>query len=63
MLCFEVSFVFLKYKATDYVAVEPGKLEMVFTPKGGKETRMEVFTFKNGGGVGLAMYNTDEVRC
>jgi isocitrate dehydrogenase len=50
-----------QYKATDYVAKEPGKLEMVFTPKGGKEQRMEVFTFKDRGGVGLAMYNTDEV--
>lgn len=49
-----------QYKATDYVVKEPGKLELVFTPKGGKEQRMEVFTFKDEGGVGLAMYNTDE---
>jgi isocitrate dehydrogenase len=49
-----------QYKATDYVVKEPGKLELVFTPKGGKEQRMEVFTFKDQGGVGLAMYNTDE---
>ena len=41
---------------------EPGKLELIFTPKGGKEQRMEVFTFKDQGGVGMAMYNTDEVR-
>jgi isocitrate dehydrogenase len=53
--------VVFQYKATDYVAKEPGKLELVFTPKGGKEQRMEVFTFKDRGGVGLAMYNTDEV--
>lgn len=43
------------------MATEPGKLELIFTTKGGKETRMEVFTFKDKGGVGLAMYNTDEV--
>jgi len=49
-----------QYKATDYVVKEPGKLEMVFTPKGGKAVHMEVFTFKDKGGVGLAMYNTDE---
>jgi isocitrate dehydrogenase len=49
-----------QYKATDYVATEPGKLEMIFTPKNGKEVRMEVFDFKKGGGVGMAMYNTDE---
>jgi len=28
---------------------------------GGKEHRMEVFTFKDRGGVGMSMYNTDEV--
>jgi len=33
----------------------------VFTPTGGKEHRMEVFTFKDRGGVGMSMYNTDEV--
>lgn len=50
-----------QYKATDYVVKEPGKLELVFTPMGGKEHRMEVFTFKDRGGVGMSMYNTDEV--
>jgi len=50
-----------QYKATDYVVKEPGKLELVFTPMGGKEHRMEVFTFKDSGGVGMSMYNTDEV--
>lgn len=49
-----------QYKATDYVVKEPGKLELVFTPSGGKEHRMEVFTFKDRGGVGMSMYNTDE---
>jgi len=51
-----------QYKATDYVVKEPGKLELVFTPTGGKEHRMEVFTFKDRGGVGMSMYNTDEVN-
>lgn len=41
--------------------IEDGKLEMVFTPAGGKENRMEVFNFKDGGGVAMTMYNTDEV--
>ena len=34
----------------------------MFTPSGGKEHRMEVFTFKDRGGVGMSMYNTDEVK-
>jgi isocitrate dehydrogenase len=32
---------------------------VVFTGQSGKEQRMEVFKFE-AGGVGLAMYNTDE---
>jgi len=55
-------FLWFQYKATDYVVKEPGKLELVFTPSGGKEHRMEVFTFKDRGGVGMSMYNTDEVN-
>lgn len=49
-----------QYKATDLVIEEPGKLELVFTPKNGGpvETRT-VYDYK-GRGVGLAMYNTDE---
>jgi len=39
-----------------------GKFEVVWTPEGGKESRTQVFQFKNGGGCGMAMYNTDEVR-
>jgi hypothetical protein len=35
---------------------------MVFTPEGGKEQRIEVFNFKNGGGPIMGMYNTDEVQ-
>ena len=38
-----------------------GKIEMVYTPEGGAENRMEVFNFKDGGGVAMTMYNTDEV--
>jgi len=58
----EMWFIWFQYKATDYVVKEPGKLELVFTPTGGKEHRMEVFTFKDRGGVGMSMYNTDEVK-
>lgn len=51
-----------QYKATDYVVQSEGTLELVFTPaSGGQPVKLPVFTFKKGGGVGLAMYNTDEV--
>ena len=51
-----------QYKATDFVAQGPGKLEMIFTPSDGSApTNMPVYEFKDGGGVGMAMYNTDEV--
>ncbi|BFZ20975.1 hypothetical protein BsWGS_24014 [Bradybaena similaris] len=49
-----------QYKATDYVVQTEGLLELVFTPNKGQQVKMPVFNFKNGGGVGLAMYNTDE---
>ncbi|SGZ46658.1 CIC11C00000001594 [Sungouiella intermedia] len=49
-----------QYKATDLVIEEPGKLELVFTPKnGGAPITKTVFDYKDRG-VGLAMYNTDE---
>ena len=49
-----------QYRAKDRVIPSKGgKLEMVFTPKGGKEERVEVFEFK-GGGVAQTQYNTDE---
>ena len=50
-----------QYRATDLVVNGPGKLEMTFTPNspGASPVNMEVFDF-NGGGVGMAMYNTDE---
>ncbi|CEG78961.1 Putative Isocitrate dehydrogenase [NADP] [Rhizopus microsporus] len=50
-----------QYRATDFVTPGPGKFEVVFTPADGSEPkRMEVFNFENTGGVGMAMYNTDE---
>ncbi|KZF19014.1 putative isocitrate dehydrogenase [Xylona heveae TC161] len=49
-----------QYRAKDYVAPGPGKLEMVFTPEGGKPEAIEVYQFKNGGGVAQTQYNTDE---
>ncbi|XP_050409753.1 isocitrate dehydrogenase [NADP], mitochondrial [Patella vulgata] len=48
-----------QYRATDFVAPGPGKLEMVYTPAGGSPNRMEVYNFTEGG-VSLCMYNTDE---
>jgi isocitrate dehydrogenase len=51
-----------QYKATDCLIPGPGKLELLYTPAdgSGKAIRKTVFDFKNSGGVGLAMYNTDE---
>ncbi|RKO88632.1 hypothetical protein BDK51DRAFT_30321 [Blyttiomyces helicus] len=49
-----------QYRATDFLATEPGKFTMTFTPtSGAKPTTFEVYDFK-GRGVGLGMYNTDE---
>jgi hypothetical protein len=51
-----------QYRATDFVAPGPGKLQLVYTPRGGGEpTALDVYDFK-GKGVALAMYNTDDVR-
>ncbi|CAD5116104.1 DgyrCDS5030 [Dimorphilus gyrociliatus] len=50
-----------QYKATDFVVPSEGKLEIKFTPSNGTEPmNFEVFEFKEGGGVALAMYNTDK---
>jgi len=50
-----------QYKATDFVVPGNGKLEIKFTPADGKEPmNFEVFEYKEGGGVALAMYNTDK---
>jgi isocitrate dehydrogenase len=49
-----------QYKATDALAVGPGKFEMVFTPADGSEKQtFEVFNFQSPG-VMMSMYNTDE---
>jgi isocitrate dehydrogenase len=50
-----------QYVATDCVIEGQGKLTMTFTPEGGGEPKTyDVYTYKSGGGVALAMYNTDE---
>lgn len=50
-----------QYRAKDRVIPEKGgKLEMVYTPPDGPEERVQVFDFKNGGGVAQTQYNTDE---
>ena len=60
-LCVSTLFPLFQYKATDMVIPGPGKFEIVFTPNGGAPQTTQVFEFKNGGGCGMAMYNTDEV--
>lgn len=49
-----------QYKATDMVVSGPGKLEMTFTSESGEKTTHTIYDYK-GPGVGLAMYNTDEL--
>ena len=49
-----------QYRATDFLATGPGKLQLVFTPQGGDPITSDVYDFK-GKGVALAMYNTDDV--
>lgn len=52
-----------QYKATDFVVPGPGTLEVKFTPAAAEQPPMnfKVYDFKGtGGGVALAMYNTDE---
>lgn len=48
-----------QYKATDLKIPGPGKLELIYTPKGGEPQTHEVFDFPSAG-VGMAMYNLDE---
>lgn len=48
-----------QYKATDFVVPGKGKLTIKFEGEDGKIIEHEVFKFK-GGGIALAMYNTDE---
>lgn len=49
-----------QYRAKDLVVPGPGKLSMVYTPANGEPQEIEVFQFKNGGGVAQTQYNTDE---
>lgn len=51
-----------QYRAKDRVIDGPGKLELVFTPKGGEPERISVFEFedKHQGGVAQTQYNTSE---
>uniref|UniRef100_A0A5S6R6F1 Isocitrate dehydrogenase [NADP] n=1 Tax=Trichuris muris TaxID=70415 RepID=A0A5S6R6F1_TRIMR len=49
-----------QYKATDVVIDRAGRLEMVFTPRDGKDTiHHTVYDFDNAG-VAMGMYNTDK---
>jgi len=48
-----------QYRATDVVLPGPGKLEMVYTTPKGEKKVYPVYDFP-GGGVAMAMYNTDE---
>ncbi|XP_031343709.1 isocitrate dehydrogenase [NADP], mitochondrial-like [Photinus pyralis] len=48
-----------QYKATDIIVDKPGKVELVYTSKDGKERRYEVFDYKTSG-VALGMFNTDD---
>jgi isocitrate dehydrogenase len=51
-----------QYRAKDRVIDGPGKLEMTFTPKGGKPETISVFEFneETQGGVAQTQYNTVE---
>jgi isocitrate dehydrogenase len=49
-----------QYRAKDLVVPGNGKLSMVYTPEGGEPQEIEVYNFKNGGGVAQTQYNTDD---
>lgn len=49
-----------QYRATDRVIPGPGKIELVYTPEGGKPEAIKVYDFQGGGGVTQTQYNTDE---
>lgn len=56
-----VSCICMQYRSTDFVADRAGKFEMTFTPADGSEVKKwTVFDFPENGGVGMAMYNTDD---
>jgi isocitrate dehydrogenase len=48
-----------QYRATDFVVPGKGKLTISFDGENGEKISHEVFNFK-GGGIAMAMYNTDE---
>ncbi|PGG99936.1 isocitrate dehydrogenase [NADP], mitochondrial [Blastomyces parvus] len=48
-----------QYRAKDLVVPGAGKLELVYTPKGGQPERIQVYDFE-GGGVAMSQYNTDD---
>jgi len=50
-----------QYKCTDFVVKGAGKFEVLYTPADGSTPqKIHVFDFPKDGGVGLAMYNTEE---
>ena len=55
---------FFQYKATDFVVPGNGKLIVQWQPDDASQQPIqhEAFDFKNGGGVAMTMYNTDQVR-
>jgi isocitrate dehydrogenase len=50
-----------QYKASDFVVPQGSKFEIVITKQNGEKETYQVFDYKNSGGVGMGMYNTDEV--
>jgi isocitrate dehydrogenase len=52
-----------QYRATEFRAAGAGKFQVTFTPADGSAPRSwDVFNFPASGGVGMAMYNTDQAR-
>jgi len=49
-----------QYKATDFVVPGEGEVTIKYVGKDGKTFEHKVFDFKDGGGVAMAMYNTDK---
>ncbi|XP_028393930.1 isocitrate dehydrogenase [NADP] cytoplasmic-like [Dendronephthya gigantea] len=50
-----------QYKATDFVVPGSGNLELVYKPaNGGEPIIYQIHNYKDGGGVAMGMYNTDE---
>ncbi|CAD6896795.1 unnamed protein product [Tilletia controversa] len=50
-----------QYRCQNFVAPGKGKFTMTFTPEDGSDAKTwDIFTFPEGGGVGMGMYNTTE---